>query len=78
MFEHLRMCIIHQIVPTQFNRQFLQKNIFAQILRVCKFSAGGWDDVICETHRSAVGGWVGMYGGANRGTGRPATQPLIY
>ena len=78
MFEHLRMCIIHQIVPTQFNRQFLQKTFLHRFCVCANFLQGGWDDVICETHRSAVGGWVGMYGGANRGTGRPATQPLIY
>ena len=77
MFEHLRMCIIHQIVPTQFNRQFLQKNIFAPILRVCKFSARGlgwrnmWDPPV-------GGGWVGGHVWWCKQRDRPARHPATH
>ena len=77
MFEHLRMCIIHQIVPTQFNRQFLQKNIFAQILRVCKFSARGlgWRNMWAPP---VGGGWVGGHVWWCKQRDRPARHPATH
>ena len=58
MFEqHLRMCIIHPLVPTQSNRRLLRKkSIFCTDYACANFLQGGWDDVIRVSRRSAAVG----------------------
>ena len=79
MFEHLRMCIIHQIVPTQFNRQFLQKTFLHRFCVCANFLQGGWDDVIRVSRRSAAVvrhvWWCKQRSGLAR---HPATHLLIF